>query len=38
MVLREVVLLVGIGIALGIAGSFATAGLSEATVSGCSSI
>jgi ABC-type antimicrobial peptide transport system permease subunit len=34
MVLREVLLLVGIGVALGIAGSLATARLAEATVSG----
>jgi predicted permease len=34
MVLREVLLLVGIGVALGIAGSFATARLAEAMVSG----
>lgn len=34
MVLREVLLLVGIGVALGIAGSFATARLAEATMSG----
>jgi ABC-type antimicrobial peptide transport system permease subunit len=34
MVLRQVLLLVGIGVALGIAGSFATARLAEATVSG----
>jgi len=34
MVLREVLLLVGIGVALGIAGSFVTARLADATVSG----
>ena len=34
MVLREVLVLVGIGVALGIAGSFATARLSEAAISG----
>ena len=34
MVLREVLLLVGVGVALGVAGSFATARLAEATVSG----
>jgi predicted permease len=34
MVLREVLLLVGIGVVLGVAGSFATARLAEATVSG----
>jgi predicted permease len=34
MVLREVLFLVGIGVVLGIAGSFATARLAEATVSG----
>jgi ABC-type antimicrobial peptide transport system permease subunit len=34
MVLREVLLLVGIGVSLGIAGSFATARLTEAAVSG----
>ena len=33
MVLREVLLLVGIGVVLGIAGSFATARLAQATVS-----
>ena len=34
MVLREVLLLVGIGVTLGIAGSLVTARLAEATVSG----
>ena len=34
MVLREVLLLVGLGVALGVAGSFATARLAQATVSG----
>jgi predicted permease len=34
MVLREVLLLVGIGVVLGIAGSFATARFAQATVSG----
>ena len=34
MVMREVLFLVGIGVAMGIAGSFATARVAEATVSG----